>query len=98
MSIIHKFADQWVEVALAVMPEIAKDVVSLLSFLLPGFLAAWVFYSLTSRPMPAQQEGVFQALIFTLFVKAIVIFERIVLELVGTWKTIRLPRSLVLEN
>lgn len=65
------------------MPELAKDTVALLSFLLPGFLVAWVFYALTSHQRPAQLERVIQALVFTLFVKASVFVERAFLEFVG---------------
>jgi len=50
------------------MPEIAKDTIALLSYLLPGFLAAWVLYGLTSNPKPAQFERVIEALILTFFI------------------------------
>ncbi|MDO3380469.1 DUF6338 family protein [Geoalkalibacter halelectricus] len=52
------------------METLAKDFVTLLQYLLPGFVSAWVFYSLTSFPKPSQFERVVQALIFTLFVHA----------------------------
>jgi hypothetical protein len=52
------------------MESIAKDSLALIQFLLPGFLAAWVFYSLTPYAKPSQFERVVQALIFTLFVQA----------------------------
>lgn len=70
------------------MPELSKDTVALLSFLLPGFLVAWVFYALTSHQKPAQVERVIQALIFTLFVKAAVFLERVILEYIGKWLVI----------
>ncbi len=54
------------------MGSISNSVVSILQFLLPGFIAAWLFYSLTSYPKPSQFERVVQALIFTLFVQALV--------------------------
>jgi uncharacterized membrane protein YjjB (DUF3815 family) len=76
--------------SLAVMPELAKDTVALLSFLLPGFLVAWVFYALTSHQRPAQAERIIQALIFTLFVKAAVILEQVALEFVGKWYAVAL--------
>jgi len=50
------------------MEALAKDFVTLLQYLLPGFVAAWVFYSFTSFPKPSQFERVVQALIFTIFV------------------------------
>lgn len=52
------------------MESIPKDALTLLQFLLPGFLAAWVFYAFTSYPRPSQFERVIQALIFTLFCQA----------------------------
>lgn len=67
------------------MQEISKDTVALLTFLLPGFLVAWFFYALTSHQKPAQLERVIQALIFTLFVKLLVLLERMTLEYIGTW-------------
>jgi hypothetical protein len=54
------------------MENFAKDFVTLLQYLLPGFVAAWIFYSFTSFPKPSQFERVVQALIFTVFVQALV--------------------------
>lgn len=54
------------------METFAKDFVTLLQYLLPGFVAAWVFYSFTSFPKPSQFERVVQALIFTIFIQALV--------------------------
>lgn len=71
------------------MPELAKDTVALLAFLMPGFLVAWVLYSLTSLPRPIQLERVLQALVFTLFVRVIVFGEQLLLEYVGQWGTLR---------
>lgn len=71
------------------MPELAKDTVALLSFLLPGFLVAWVLYALTSHPKPVQGERVIQALVFTLFVKALVFIEQIGLEHMGRFYALR---------
>ena len=62
-------ASRW---ALNLMGDISQDVVALLQYLLPGFLAAWVYYGLTSFPKPSQFERVVQALIFTLLVRALV--------------------------
>ncbi len=53
------------------MPEISKESVSIFGYLLPGFLAAWVLYGLTSGPKPSQFERVVQALIFTFVVHAL---------------------------
>lgn len=43
----------------------SSEIVSVLVFLLPGFVAAAVFYSLTSYPKPNEFGQVIQALIFT---------------------------------
>ena len=50
----------------------SSEVVSVLTFLLPGFVAAAVFYSLTSHPKPSAFDRVVQALIFTVVGQAIV--------------------------
>ena len=54
------------------MENFAKDFILLLQYLLPGFVAAWIFYGLTSYPKPSQFERVVQALIFTLFIQILV--------------------------
>lgn len=51
------------------MEDVGQEVVTLLRYLLPGFLAAWVFYGFTSFQRPSQFERVVQALIFTLLVQ-----------------------------
>lgn len=62
------------------MPELAKDSVALFAYLLPGFLAAWVLYGLTSDPKPSQFERVIQALIFTFVVNALTpVFQSVML-------------------
>ncbi len=43
----------------------SKELVGIISYLLPGFLAAWIFYGLTAHPKPQPFERVVQALIFT---------------------------------
>lgn len=47
------------------------EAVGVLAFLLPGFVAAAVFYSLTSYPKPGALDRVAQALIFTVVAQAI---------------------------
>lgn len=49
---------------------ISRDVVSLLEYLLPGFIAAWVFYGLTGHPKTSPFERTVQALIFTVILRA----------------------------
>ena len=50
----------------------SNDIVEILTFLLPGFVSAAVFYSLTSHPRPRDFVSVVHALIFTMVVQAIV--------------------------
>ena len=50
----------------------SSEAVSVLTFLLPGFVAAAVFHSLTSYPKPKEFDRVVQALIFTIIAQAIV--------------------------
>ena len=54
------------------MSWVSNDVVEILTFLLPGFVSAAVFYSLTSHPRPSEFVSVVHALIFTMVVQAIV--------------------------
>ena len=49
----------------------SSEAISVLTFLLPGFVAAAVFYTLTSHPKPSEFERVIQALIFTIVVQAL---------------------------
>lgn len=71
------------------MPELSKETAALLHYLLPGLLAAWVFYGLTSHVKPSQFERVIQALIFTFLVQAILPIVQWSLECIGTWLAIR---------
>ena len=59
----------------------ASEAVAVLTFLLPGFVSAAVFYSLTSHPKPNDFGRVIQALIFTIVVQAV---ANVVL-LTGNW-------------
>ncbi len=47
------------------------EIVGVLTFLLPGFVAAAIFYSLTSHPKPGAFDRIVLALIFTLICKVI---------------------------
>lgn len=49
----------------------SSEVVKVITYLLPGFLAAWVFYGLTAHPRREPFERVIQALIFTGIVQVI---------------------------
>ena len=55
----------------------SSEVVSVLTFLLPGFVSAAVFYSLTSHPKPSNFTSVVQALMFTAVVQAITVLLRV---------------------
>lgn len=46
------------------------EAIRVLTFLLPGFVAAAVFHALTSRPKPDTFDRVIQALVFTIIVQA----------------------------
>jgi hypothetical protein len=67
------------------MGDISKDLLVLLTQLLPGFVAAWVIYGLTSYPKPAQFERVVQALIYSLLIKALVLVEEKALTFLGRY-------------
>ena len=48
------------------LPEgVPKDVLNLIYALMPGFVAAWIFYGLTAHPQKTPFERTIQALIFT---------------------------------
>jgi hypothetical protein len=66
------------------MPEIGLDLIQLLFRLLPGFVAAWVFFGLTAHPRSTPFERVVHALIFTAIIQAAVTILRwIALAAVG---------------
>lgn len=75
------------------MELISKDLLALISFLFPGFLAAWIFYGLTSHPKPSQFERIVQALIFTLVIQLLLpILQWILIGIgnflsIGVWST-----------
>lgn len=50
-----------------------SDVIATLTFLLPGFISAWILYALTSFPRPGEFERVVQALIFTVVIQVAVL-------------------------
>ena len=54
------------------MGPISGEAIEILKFLLPGFVAAAVLYSLTSHPKPSAFERAVQALIFTIVIQVIV--------------------------
>ena len=70
------------------MDSISQNVVTILQYLLPGFLAAWVFYGFTSYPKPSQFERVIQALIFTVIIQAAVFVEKAIFLNIGNLWTV----------
>jgi len=66
------------------MDRLVPEAFALLQLLLPGFLAAWVFYAFTSYRKPKEFERIIQALIFTLLVKAALVVIRSLLFFIGT--------------
>ncbi|MGM3225703.1 DUF6338 family protein [Dickeya zeae] len=54
------------------MESISSEIFTILKYLLPGFISAWIFHSFTSYPKQAQFERIIQALIFTAFIQFIV--------------------------
>lgn len=71
----------------------SDDVIAIIWYLLPGFLAAWVFYGLTAHPRRDSFERVIQAIIFTGIVQTLNTAVRLILFLAstrvsfGTWTT-----------
>jgi len=62
----------------------SSEIVATINYLLPGFLAAWIFYGLTAHPRREPFERVIQALIFTVFIQALNQGVRLILEWIGT--------------
>ncbi len=54
------------------IPQIPSNLIELLLFLLPGFIAATIFYSLTSHSKPDSFARIILALIFTFIVQLMV--------------------------
>ena len=66
----------------------SSDIIAAIYYLLPGFVAAWVFYGLTAHPKASPFERVVQALIFTVIVQGLVAVVSWVLCTVGTFVTV----------
>ena len=65
------------------MDLITNDIVSILIYLLPGFITAWIYYGLTAFPRPNQFERIIQALIYTVIIQGITILTKIILLFIG---------------
>lgn len=61
-----------------------SEIVGLIYQLLPGFIAAWIFYGLTAHPQKSPFERTIQALIFTGIARIFVIIIRASLLWVGS--------------
>ena len=48
----------------------SSEILLVLRFLLPGLVAAWIFYGLTSYPKQSEFERIIQALIFTTIIQS----------------------------
>ncbi|MBI1345624.1 hypothetical protein GC163_04985 [bacterium] len=82
---------------------IVKDLLPLLDHLVPGLIAAWLYYSLTAHPKLDAFERVIEALIFTTLVRVLIpSVEFLLINLgtiraIGTWTSeVQLGWSLVL--
>jgi len=65
-----------------------QAMISILSYLLPGFIAAAVIFSLTPMPRPSPFERIVQALVLTIIVQAALIALRAALIWIGAhWRT-----------
>ncbi len=63
--------------------DVSKDILALLTQLMPGFLTAWVVYGLTTYTKPSQFERIVQALIYSFIVTALVAVVESLLLLAG---------------
>ena len=70
-----------------------SEVVAVLTFLLPGFVGAAVFYALTSHPRPGEFGQVVQALVFTTVGQAVAWLMRLLASL---WWQYQWPAGLEL--
>jgi hypothetical protein len=70
----------------------SNEIITVLSYLLPGFITAWIYYGLTAFSKPSQFERIVQALIYTVAIQVLVISVRWFflimntnLLFIGTW-------------
>lgn len=61
----------------------SQEAIAVLSFLLPGFVSAWIFHGLTPYLLPSPFERVVKALIFTVLIQGLVVPIREAFFLVG---------------
>ncbi len=63
---------------------LSSEVVSIVIYLLPGFVTAWIFYGLTAHRKDSPFERVVQALIFTVIIQAAVVVLQWVFQVIGS--------------
>jgi Family of unknown function (DUF6338) len=71
----------------------SEELFSIVKYLLPGLLSAWIFYGLCAHKKPEQFERVVQALIFTVIVQALAYTHALLQGLLG-----HSPTSSTVEN
>lgn len=67
---------------------IAKDLPTLVFMLIPGFVAASIFYTLTAHPKTSEFERLIQALIFTVILKILTNFLKNIFLFAGRWASL----------
>lgn len=67
------------------MGNLSTELVRALNLLLPGFVAAWVFYGLTAHPRPSPFERVVQALVFNVIIQPFVFATEYMLTTLGRY-------------
>lgn len=70
------------------MGDLSKDLISVVYSLLPGFVVGWVFYGLTPHPKATPFERIVQALIFTMFVKSVLVLLHAAGDSLGRYASI----------
>ena len=65
------------------MIDVPKEAISLVYQLLPGFVAAWIFYGLTAHSKASPFERVVQALVFTVVIQVFTIGARCIAFVLG---------------
>ncbi|WP_315975556.1 DUF6338 family protein [Pseudomonas sp. 14P_8.1_Bac3] len=55
------------------MDDLVKEIIPLLQYLIPGSLAAWIFYSVTAFKRPDTFGQIVRALIFTFVIQSLVV-------------------------
>lgn len=65
------------------MQYLTNDLITLLKFLLPGFITARILYGLTAFPKKSEFEAVVVALIFTIIIQALVYGVQALLLFIG---------------